>query len=86
MSSANDQQWNKNHSAIKRIMSEIRELEKNPDPNFVIQPLEGNLFEWHFTIRGPKDTEFEQGVYHGRLILPENYPYKPPDIMLLTVL
>lgn len=20
-----------------------------------------NLFEWHFTVRGPKDTDFEEG-------------------------
>jgi len=25
-----------------------------------------NIFEWHFTVRGPRDTEFEGGVYHGK--------------------
>jgi len=25
------------------------------------------------------------GVYHGRIILPADYPFKPPDIILLTV-
>jgi hypothetical protein len=43
-----------------------------------------NLLEWHFTIRGPRDTEFEGGVYHGRIVLPPEYPMKPPSIMLLT--
>lgn len=44
-----------------------------------------NLFEWHFTIRGPEGTEFEGGVYHGRVILPSEYPMKPPSIILMTV-
>ncbi|KAG7387085.1 Ubiquitin-conjugating enzyme E2 J1 [Phytophthora pseudosyringae] len=43
-----------------------------------------NMFDWHFTLRGPRDTEFEGGIYHGRIILPSDYPFKPPNIMLLT--
>ena len=44
-----------------------------------------NLFEWHFTVRGPSDSDFQGGVYHGRITLPPDYPMKPPSIMLLTV-
>ena len=44
-----------------------------------------NLFEWHFTIRGPEGTEFEGGFYHGRIVLPSEYPMKPPSIILMTV-
>ena len=44
-----------------------------------------NLFEWHFTIRGPEGTEFEGGIYHGRVVLPSEYPMKPPSIILMTV-
>ena len=46
--------------------------------------LQDNLFEWHFTIRGPCDSDFDGGVYHGRIILPPDYPMKPPSIMFLT--
>jgi len=48
--------------------------------------LQTNMFDWHFTLRGPRDTEFEGGIYHGRIILPSDYPFKPPNIMLLTVI
>jgi ubiquitin-conjugating enzyme E2 J1 len=44
-----------------------------------------NLFEWHFTLRGAPGTDFEGGRYHGRILLPSDYPFKPPDIILLTV-
>jgi hypothetical protein len=44
-----------------------------------------NIFEWHFTVRGPADTPFAGGIYHGRIILPAEYPFKPPSIIFLTV-
>lgn len=47
--------------------------------------LQDNLFEWHFSVRGPPDSEFDGGVYHGRIVLPPEYPMKPPSIILLTV-
>ncbi|NXB37761.1 UB2J1 enzyme, partial [Eulacestoma nigropectus] len=43
-----------------------------------------NLFEWHFTVRGPPDSDFDGGIYHGRIVLPPEYPMKPPSIILLT--
>lgn len=43
-----------------------------------------NIFEWHFTLRGPQGTEFESGSYHGRILLPAEYPFRPPSLMLLT--
>ena len=54
------------------------------DYDFLIN-FQDNLFEWHFTIRGPGDSEFDGGVYHGRIVLPPEYPMKPPSIILLTV-
>ena len=44
-----------------------------------------DIFEWHFTIKGPEGSDFESGVYHGRLTLPTDWPYKPPDVYFLTV-
>jgi len=42
------------------------------------------MFEWHFTIRGPADSEFAGGVYHGKILLPPEYPFKPPNIVFVT--
>ncbi|CAM9401979.1 unnamed protein product, partial [Hapterophycus canaliculatus] len=70
--------------AIKRIHADVRELMKDPSDQYHAAPLESNLFEWHFTIRGPPATEFEGGVYHGRIILPPMYPFRPPDIVFNT--
>ena len=37
-----------------------------------------------FTLRGPTASDFEGGVYHGRILLPNDYPFKPPNIIFLT--
>lgn len=70
--------------AVKRLMREACELSKPTDEYFA-RPLEDNLFEWHFTVHGPPTSEYEGGVYHGRILLPTEYPMKPPNIILLTV-
>lgn len=41
-------------------------------------------FSRHFTIRGAPDTVFAGGIYHGRILLPPEYPFKPPHIVFLT--
>lgn len=64
-------------------MKEAQEL-SIPTEEYFAQPVEDNLFEWHFTVRGPPDSDFDGGVYHGRIILPPEYPMKPPSIILLN--
>ncbi|WFD33708.1 E2 ubiquitin-conjugating enzyme [Malassezia cuniculi] len=73
-----------NPKATKRILSEWRELREDKSFEFYAAPLEDNIFEWHFTLRGPADSDFEGGAYHGRIILPTEYPFRPPDIQFLT--
>ncbi|OHT15443.1 hypothetical protein TRFO_14035 [Tritrichomonas foetus] len=70
--------------SIKRLQSEYRHLIKNPEPDFVASPLDGDLYCWHFTIKGPKDSPFEGGIYHGQINFPIRYPYEPPDIKFFT--
>ena len=57
---------------------------KDPSDDFVANPVKDDMFCWHFTIRGPPDTEFEGGLYHGIIKLPMSYPNRPPNIMFLT--
>nr|XP_024660888.1 ubiquitin-conjugating enzyme E2 J1-like [Maylandia zebra] len=78
-----ESKYNLKSPAVKRLMKEAAEL-RDPTEHYHAQPLEDNLFEWHFSVRGPPDSDFDGGVYHGRIILPPEYPMKPPSIILLT--
>ncbi|EKC99760.1 ubiquitin conjugating enzyme [Trichosporon asahii var. asahii CBS 8904] len=70
-------------TAVKRIMQEAAELSE-PDEDFIAQPLESDIFEWHCTLRGVPGTEYEGGLYHLRVLLPATYPMSAPDIVLMT--
>ncbi|GLB35326.1 putative UBC-like protein [Lyophyllum shimeji] len=75
---------NKNNSAVKRIMQEAKELANDPSTDYSAAPLEDDIFEWHCTLRGPAGTDFEGGLYHFRILLPAEYPFRPPSLMMLT--
>ena len=55
-----------------------------PMDNLRALPLESNILEWHFVVEGSQDTVYEGGWYHGKVIFPASYPYKPPSIQMLT--
>lgn len=76
--------WNAKNPAVRRIMQEIRELQQEESTEFIAEALEEDIFEFAFVVQGPPDTEFEGGVYHGRILLPSEYPFKPPSFVMLT--
>lgn len=77
------EQLNMRCTGVKRLLKEAVEL-RQPNELFCAKPMEDNLFEWHFSVRGPPDTVYASGVYHGRIVLPAEYPMKPPNLILLT--
>ncbi|RUS13773.1 UBC-like protein [Endogone sp. FLAS-F59071] len=38
----------------------------------------------HYVITGPPETPYEAGQYHGKLVFPADYPFKPPSIRMTT--
>lgn len=78
-------QFSSKNPTIKRILKEASELANQPSADYHAAPLETDLFEWHFTLRGaPSPSPFEGGMYHGRIVLPPAYPLKPPSFRFLT--
>lgn len=70
--------------ATARLRKELVKLQKDPPPGVIAEPDESNILKWHYAIRGPSGTAFEGGVYIGKLVFPNEYPMKPPGIMMLT--
>ena len=67
-------------------MREAQELSTSPSPDYTATPLETDLFEWHFTFRGPPNSPYAEGIYHGRIVLPPPYPLPPPTRGVSTAL
>ncbi|KAF0497663.1 UBC-like protein [Gigaspora margarita] len=71
-------------AAYKRLTKEYLAVQKNPPPYMIAKPLEKNILEWHYVLRGPPDTPYHNGEYHGVLLFPPEYPFKPPSIRMTT--
>ncbi|CAN8095766.1 unnamed protein product [Discula destructiva] len=76
--------FNSKSPTIKRILREAQEISASPSPDYTAAPLETDLFEWHFTLRGPPNSPYADGLYHGRIVLPATYPLRPPSFRFLT--
>ncbi|KAI0443953.1 ubiquitin-conjugating enzyme/RWD-like protein [Xylaria telfairii] len=76
--------FNTKSPTIKRILREAAELSNSPSPEYTAAPLDSDLFEWHFTLRGPPKSAFAEGIYHGRIVLPPTYPLSPPSFRFTT--
>ncbi|ODV91052.1 hypothetical protein CANCADRAFT_13864, partial [Tortispora caseinolytica NRRL Y-17796] len=70
--------------ANKRLTREYMNIQASPPPYISAHPSESNILVWHYLIQGPPDTPYANGLYHGTLTFPPDYPYKPPAIRMLT--
>lgn len=59
-------------------------MQLEPPPFVWAAPDEKNILTWNFIIRGPPGSPYEGGEYHGALLFPSEYPFKPPGIKMYT--
>jgi ubiquitin-conjugating enzyme E2 J2 len=71
-------------AAQKRLSKEYVSMQKEPPPFIWAAPDEKNILNWNFLIRGPPDSPYSGGEYHGVLLFPSDYPFKPPGIKMFT--
>ena len=67
-----------------RLQKELKDITRNPLPNISAAPSPANILEWHYVLRGNRDSVYAGGVYHGTIVFPKDYPYKPPAIFIQT--
>jgi len=71
-------------AASKRLGKEYVNMQKESPPYVWACPEETNILTWHYIIRGPPDSPYAGGEYHGVLLFPPEYPFKPPGIKMFT--
>ncbi|KAJ1966574.1 ubiquitin conjugating enzyme Ubc7/UbcP3 [Dispira parvispora] len=70
-----------NSTALKRLMTEYKELTVNPPEGITAGPVsEDNFFEWEALIMGPEGTPYEGGIFTATLKFPKDYPLNPPEM------
>ncbi|XP_059609711.1 ubiquitin-conjugating enzyme E2 J2 isoform X2 [Phlebotomus argentipes] len=71
-------------TAASRLKQDYMRLKKDPVPYITAEPLPSNILEWHFVVKGPEDTPYLGGYYHGKLLFPRDFPFRPPAIYIIT--
>lgn len=74
----------KPNSATARLKQDYMRLKNDPVPYVLAEPVPSNILEWHYVVRGPENTPYEGGFYHGKLIFPGEFPFQPPSIYMTT--
>ncbi|KAI0063989.1 UBC-like protein [Artomyces pyxidatus] len=71
-------------AAYKRLSKEYVVMQREPPPFVWAAPDEKDILTWNYIIHGPPDSPFTGGEYHGVLLFPSEYPFKPPGIKMYT--
>lgn len=74
------------NTAIKRICSDMKDLNRNPleDEGIYHYYDESNIQNCKIMIIGPQDTPYENGFYFFQFTFPYNYPFEPPAVKYCT--
>ena len=71
--------------AIKRLTSEYAKLCKEPIARCTAEPKsQSDFFSWKAVIEGPPDTPYAGGKFNLELVFPQDYPFKPPQVKMIT--
>eukprot|EP00930_Biecheleria_cincta_P047403 TRINITY_DN32854_c0_g1_i1.p1 TRINITY_DN32854_c0_g1~~TRINITY_DN32854_c0_g1_i1.p1 ORF type:complete len:549 (+),score=105.95 TRINITY_DN32854_c0_g1_i1:73-1719(+) len=75
----------------KRVLQEIKQVASASDKVWVhsgqgihIFPAPDSINFWRVLIEGPPGSPFEDGVFHLNVIIPDSYPFRPPQIVFET--
>jgi ubiquitin-protein ligase len=72
--------------AMKRIISDVKDLRKNPltEHGIYYEHDDTDILKGTALIIGPRDTPYENGFYLFKIAFPSDYPHAPPVVTFCT--
>ncbi|KAH6925328.1 hypothetical protein HPB50_003527 [Hyalomma asiaticum] len=67
-----------------RVRRDILDVVTNPPPGVHVVPVDSKADSIHALVMGPTDTPYEGGFFHFLMQCPQQYPFKPPRVRLMT--
>mmetsp|Transcript_94847 Transcript_94847/g.164049 ORF Transcript_94847/g.164049 Transcript_94847/m.164049 type:complete len:154 (+) Transcript_94847:76-537(+) len=70
--------------ARNRLTQELREINRNPDPDISLEMTGDTIENWRAVVRGPKDSPYEGGSFELKIECSVDYPIRPPHVTFVT--
>eukprot|EP01038_Epipyxis_sp_PR26KG_P017834 gene17834-24907_t len=70
--------------STKKLQKEIELMNSGAFSNISAGPLDSDIFHWNATIMGPENSPYEGGVFFVDILIPTEYPFKPPKFKFIT--
>src|SRR5688572_25416885 len=67
-----------------RLQKELELAKKSKDDSILLDLVDDNLNLWVCVMCGPENSPYEKGKFVLSISLPEEYPFKPPQITFET--
>ena len=67
-----------------RIKKEYQDLQKEKNSNVQVKLVNNDIRHWKGRIKGPIDTCYQGGIFDVDIIIPDDYPFKPPEMKFDT--
>ena len=67
-----------------RIKKEYQDLQKEKNSNVLVKLVNNDIRHWKGRIKGPIDTCYQGGIFDVDIVIPNEYPFKPPKMKFDT--
>ena len=67
-----------------RIKKEYHDLQKEKNSNVQVKLVSNDYRHWKGRIKGPIDTCYQGGIFDVDIVIPDDYPFKPPKMKFDT--
>ena len=67
-----------------RIKKEYQALQKEKNTNVEVKLVNNDIRHWKGRIKGPIDTCYQGGIFDVDIVIPNEYPFKPPKMKFDT--
>jgi ubiquitin-protein ligase len=72
------------NNSLKVCFNQLREYNKDPVDNVILEQDPEDATKVNFTIIGPNDTPWVEYIMFGHVTIPNNYPFVPPVVKFTT--
>ncbi|EGG15130.1 ubiquitin-conjugating enzyme E2 [Cavenderia fasciculata] len=66
--------------ASKLLQNQFKKIQSEPIEGVFFELVDQNLFEWKAYVEGPKETDYDGGIFQILMKFPQDYPMSPPTL------